>query len=54
MLLMFSAALPLFVRVTVRAALEAATCWPGNAKLVGVRVAIGREPADPVPDRLVV
>jgi hypothetical protein len=47
-------ALPLFVRVTVCAALVVPTVWLAKVRLVGEKVATGPELVVPVPVRLTV
>jgi hypothetical protein len=51
MLVMFSAALPAFLRVTLCAALVVLICWNPNVRLVGDRLTMGPVP---VPVRLIV
>ena len=50
MLVMFNAALPLLVRVTLCAALEVPTGWLGKNKVVGVKLAV----VEPVPVRFAI
>ena len=54
MLPRFIAAFPVLVRETAWAVPEVPTCCPGKTRLMGVKVAMGAEAAEPVPVRLTV